>query len=134
MIIIPLFLFLTLSSATISTSQREIEIKEIDNQIEQPEIQPEREQKEGFFDKKDFEYCSSNKRKPVVYGLTIGYPIVILCISVILLGLGRRIPVINVFISPCIFSALVVMIDRIVCNEDVIKVVITSGIYVLASV
>ena len=91
--------------------------------------QEEREMKGGFFDKQDFEYCSSERRTNVVYGLTIGYPLGIMFISIILLGLGKRIPVINIFISPCIFSALVVMIDRIVCNEDTMKVIITSGIY-----
>ena len=108
-----ILLLFTIFTITFATTEIEIETQN-DKQIEN-----EQELKQGFFDKKDFEYCSTDKRHYVVLGLTIGYPIGILCISTILLGLGRRIPIINIFISPCIFSALVVMIDRIVCNEDI---------------
>ncbi|ELP86178.1 hypothetical protein EIN_328850 [Entamoeba invadens IP1] len=78
----------------------------------------------------DKTYCESKRRKHIVYGLAIGYPFSVLALTAIVLGMGRRIPVINIFLSPFVFSALVCMIDRLICKQNDFEVIVASGVFV----
>ncbi|BFU25303.1 hypothetical protein EHI8A_125170 [Entamoeba histolytica HM-1:IMSS-B] len=87
---------------------------------------------ESTKERKEFNYCDSGRRKHVTYGLAIGYPFAVLCLAAVNLGLGRRIPIINIFLSPFVFASLVVMCDRIICKKNDFEVIVSSGIFVSA--
>ncbi|KAL7716707.1 Transmembrane protein [Entamoeba marina] len=48
----------------------------------------------------------------------------------VLIACEHVIPIINIFLSPFVFTALVIMIDTVICSYETFSIVITCGLYV----
>ncbi|KAL7715334.1 Transmembrane protein [Entamoeba marina] len=80
--------------------------------------------------KSDGGYCDSLLRKRLSYSLMIGYPFLMIIITAVLIACEHVIPIINIFLSPFVFTALVIMIDTVICSYETFSIVITCGLYV----